>query len=166
MRVLGIVLPVGVVTVVIGVIAVTAGPQIWATATTRVLEDDTTIDIVGARGQATIDVPGGWAVRPAPFDRSRVGVVTPDAGMVIEVQVLEGVDARTAIDDAAPVPVGRTSTERIGEGRMLVHARSADGSVISGAVVSGRTLVRFTARPVEGFEAELAGLLDSIQVHG
>jgi hypothetical protein len=64
------------------------------------------------------------------------------------------------------VPVGRTSTERIGEGRMLVHARSADGSVISGAVVSGRTLVRFTARPVEGFEAELAGLLDSIQVHG
>lgn len=150
----------------IGIAALTVGPAVWAAATTERVPADTTVTLETEGASASIPVAAGWSYNHPPFDRSRLTLRSPDGAMSIDFALVPGAgdaDAEAAARDLVSEEVGLFDREPIGASS-VVHARSADGTVLVGAVVGPDSLVAFSSRPTPAYDAELATVLAGVVV--
>ena len=137
-------------------------PPILAAATTRVAAADETLTLVSGEATASVSVRKGWSVHPALGDASRVTLGSPDGVMSVRLAVTPAVDAVATARRLAPGPLGSQVREPDGDGRRLVHA--ASGLAVVGFLDGGGVAVVFVSTPSPQYDAELARLLDGIEV--
>lgn len=157
----------GAVVVVVAVAGFALVPVVLPWMQTTVAETDRTIRLSAGERTASLLVPAGWSVQRESDESPTVVVRTPDAALALTVDLVPGASvdavAATAVEGRGAVRVEQTS-----EGTALAHAE-APGVLVaavsaSDGSASARVIARADPERRESYDAEIAGLLDTVRV--